>query len=156
MFDSNAIDPILDEPHLHHLELLNDLSARGLMEIVTTHVQADELAATLRTKPERGKSLLDVYTRLTKTVVPTTAAIWDKSNWDESSWGAGVGTLRIEDIMKTNPNDAEDALIAVTADTHADIFVCNEKDLPNRIKGKGMALEVLPFGVFIERMKKLS
>jgi len=55
-FNSKAIDPILNEPQPHHLELVNDLSDRGLIEIVTTHVQAAELAAILRISPSAAKA----------------------------------------------------------------------------------------------------
>lgn len=154
MLDSNIFDKLLADPGA--VRVLNALTKRKLIVILTTHVQADELAAVPGTKAALRASLLAVYARLEMTEIPTSGAVFGVSKWDQSMWGDGSGTLRISDIMRTNPKDAEDALIAITADANADIFVTAEtKDLPNRIKARGTALQVLGYEDFMARMRAL-
>jgi len=155
MLDTNIFDKLLADPGA--INVLNDLTKRSLVVILTTHVQADELAAIPDVNAARRVSLEAVYRQLDMTEIPTSGAIWGVSRFDRSMWGDGSGSLRIGDIMRSNPKDAEDALIAITAAASADIFVTAEtKELPNRIKAKGTALEVLSFEEFMARMRALS
>jgi predicted nucleic acid-binding protein len=153
MLDSNAFDQFLifDDA----VDALNDLTRRGLLVIVTTHVQRDELGAITR-DPEKRVKLLAIMDRLVMTEVPTDGGIWGTSKWGASKWGDGTGTLRISDIMTTNPKHAEDALIAITAGAEADLLVTEERDLPNKIKRKTDRPEVLTFAQFMERMRTLA
>jgi hypothetical protein len=119
-------------------------------------VQRDELAET----PEsRRAQLLAVHDRLVMTHVATEAAIWDVSKWGHAKFGDGAGgpsTLRIGDIMTTNPKDAQDALIAVTTGAAVDILVTDERTLPKRIQRNTDRPEVLTFAQFMERMRALG
>jgi hypothetical protein len=151
MLDSNGFDHLLVIEDA--VDVLNDLTHRGRLVLMTTHVQRDELAAT--PEPKRAQ-LLAAYDRLVMTQVPTAGAIWDVSKWDQAKWGDGNGTLRIGDIMTTNPKDAEDALIAITAAADADILVTDEHELPKRIKRKTDRPEVLTFAQFLEHMRALG
>jgi hypothetical protein len=153
--DSNCFDPFLEIDDA--VDVLNDLTRRGLLVMITTHVQRDELAA-LDRNPERRAKLLAVYDQLVMTEVPTAGALFGVSQFGGAIFGdGGTGPLQIGDIMTTNPADAEDALIAITAAVHADILVTNEvKKLPKRIKRKTDRLEVLPFEEFLERMRALK
>jgi hypothetical protein len=154
MLDSNAFDKLLlvDDA----IDVLNDLTQRGRLVILTTHVQRDELTET----PEpRRTELLAAYDRLVMSEVPTAGAIFGVSKFGQAKFGDGgtdPDSLRIGDIMTTNPKDAEDALIAVTAGAEVDVFITEEiGKFPNRIKRKTDRPEVLNVAQFLERVRSL-
>jgi hypothetical protein len=151
MLDSNGFDHLLVIADA--VDVLNELTRRGRLLMITTHVQRNELAQT--PEPRRAK-LLSAYDRLAMTEVPTDGGIWGVSEWDNFKWGDGTGSLRIGDIMTTNPKDAQDALIAITAAADANILVTDEHDLPKKIKRKTDRPEVLTFAQFLERMRGLA
>ena len=154
MLDTNIFDELLADPGSQ--QVLNDLIKRNVIVILTTHVQADEIAATPDSRAGHRVALQAMYARLQMTEIATSGAVWDVSKWNRSRWGDGAGGLRIGDIMRSNPEDAEDALIAITADANADVFVTAEtKDLPKRIRARGTALKVLDFSAFVAWMRAL-
>jgi predicted nucleic acid-binding protein len=148
MIDTNIFDAILEAPT--SVALLNDLTNRGKLVIMVTHVQADEIAAMSEVKREKREALQNLAAGLITTTLPTSGAIWGVTKW-----GQGTDELRIGDIMRSNPKDAQDALIAITAAAHADVLVTNEEALPRRIRAKGATLEVLNFAHFLERARAL-
>ena len=113
MLDTNVFDEVLDHPCT--LQLLNGLTERNLIVILTTHVQADEIAAIPDAKRERRAAIEAVYAQLIMTEISTSGAICGISKVGLSSLGDGSGSLCIGDIMRSNTRDAEDALIAITA-----------------------------------------
>ncbi len=82
--------------------------------------------------------------------------VYGPSKFGGAIYGHGTGSVHIDHIMSSNPKDAEDALIGITADANADILVTNEKDLRKRIQAQKPALEVLCFDEFIVRMRSLE
>jgi predicted nucleic acid-binding protein len=153
MIDTNIFDAILEAPT--SVALLNDLTNRGKLVIMVTHVQADEIAAMSEAKREKREALQNIAGELITTTLPTSGAIWGVTKWGQGMFGDGTDELRIGDIMRSNSKDAQDALIAITAAAHADVLVTNEEALPRRIRAKGATLEVLNFEHFLERVRAL-
>ncbi|MGA2392715.1 MAG: hypothetical protein ABSH03_05090 [Candidatus Lustribacter sp.] len=86
--------------------------------------------------------------------IPTSAAIWDVSKFGQAKWGGGAGPVTVGDVLKGNPKDAEDALIAATASVEADVFVTNDGNLTNRVLACGSTLQVWDPARFIAYAKR--
>lgn len=157
VLDSNVFTERLETSGM--VEILNGLTVQEKIVIYTTHVQADEIDAMSDSEnpetQERAPRVRAIYDQLIKTVIPTDGMIWGVSKWGAGNWGDGSGDIRIGDIMTSNPEDAEDALIGITAAVNADILVANDKKLTKRLDAKKTALEVLCFDRFVERMRSV-
>lgn len=142
MLDSNVYDEVIAVPRF--TDRLRAAIASGDIQIVTTHVQRDELSE-IR-DPVKLAATLDVP----GTVTATAGAAWNVSQWDQARWDEGTGDIVYTDIFKSNPRDIEDALIAITAASEADVLVTQEKTLPKRIAATGSKLVVWNF----DRLKR--
>ena len=143
MLDSNVHDLVVADQAV--LTAVKQRIADGLLTLVSTHVQRDELS--LAPEPKR-EALLAVYGIAEK--VSTAGAVWDVSKWDESSWGSDAVKASIVAHMAGNAKHAEDALIAATAADEADVFVTNETRLASRIKRAGFAIKVWTWSEFAD------
>ena len=138
MLDSNVHDEVIAVPGF--ADRLRVAIATGHIQIVTTHIQQDELARI--PVPAKRAAALDVP----GTVTATAGAVWDVSPWDQARWGEGQGEIKYTDIFKGNPRDIEDALIVITAASEADVLVTQEKGkLPKRILVTNTKLVVWDF-----------
>jgi predicted nucleic acid-binding protein len=143
MLDSNVHDLIVADKAAK-AAILKRL-ADGLLKLVSTHVQRDELSQA--PSPKRD-ALLAIYEL--NDVVQTTGAVWDVSHWDQSTYGSDEVNASIEALMAGNPNHAEDALIAATAAGQVEVLVTNETRLASKIQRAGFAVNVWSWGQFVE------
>ena len=147
MLDTNVFNHVLDGKV--------DASQLVGKDLVTTHVQHDELQ---KTKDEtRRRSLLAVFQELTpdqavtasavadvsvadgasasgSQIVPTESMVWDVSNWDQAKWGADDGIFEamrseLDALNKRKKNNAHDILIAETAVKNGWNLVTSDSDL---------------------------
>jgi hypothetical protein len=132
--DSNAIDPLIDLPGAY--EAVRAAVDTGQLELLYTHVNIDELAATQ--DPERRSHLLLVLVDLGR-LVPTGAFALDVSRLGFARLYDDVDV--IEALRSGNVDHTRDALIAVTAIYEASALVTNEKRLTARARDRG--IEVL-------------
>ena len=102
-------------------------------------VQEDEINRT--SDLAKREALLDAYTKL-GTKVPTGAAISNVSKFGESKFGAGAGDVTADDVTTPARNHSEDALLAATAATEADVFVTEDDRLKRRIEAKNPRVQV--------------
>jgi predicted nucleic acid-binding protein len=143
MLDSNVHDEVIAVPGF--VDRMRVAIATGHIEIVTTHIQKDELARI--PDPFKRVATLDVP----GTITSTAGAVWGVSRWDQARYGEGTSDIKYTDIFKGNSRDIEDALIAITAASEADVLVTQEKKtLVNRILVAGSKLAVWDF----ERLRR--
>ena len=106
----------------------------GLIELVTTHVQKDQLSKTQ--DPQKREALLSIFMDTCSQQTPTAAFVWDVSNWDQAEWPDEDATSFFEQTLgRTVPGHkghSTDALLAVTAFAKADMFVTDDRKLFKR------------------------
>ena len=126
MLDTNAFNCALDsgiDPKA--------LSSRGPLYV--THVQLNELQ---KTKKPVGRldQLLSVFGSVEQESIPTSAAIWDVSEYGAAEYGSAGGAYdamlaRLDQLNGGKRGNARDILIAVTALKHRYTLVTEDKDL---------------------------
>lgn len=138
MLDSNVYDEVIAVSGF--ADRLRAAIETGHIDIVTTPIQRDELGRI--PDPAKRAATLDVP----GTVISTAGAVWGVSRFDQARYGKGDGDIVYTDIFKGNPRDIEDALIAITAASEADVLVTQEKGkLPKRILAARSKLTVWDF-----------
>jgi hypothetical protein len=153
------LDSMIYDKLAEHDECRNLLIRRceqGLVEVLVTHIQADQLEKT--PDPEGRELLLATAQVVRSTRIPTDGAVWDLSKWGESRWGGGTGDIRIDDITGGNTKHYPDGLLAATAAAEADIFVTeeNERRLPGKIRRHRSRLKVKSFFEFYDFLRSLE
>ncbi|WP_143279005.1 hypothetical protein [Bradyrhizobium sp. C9] len=148
MLDSNVYDLLLENSAL--FEQVDRAVRAGQLDLLTTHVQLDELS--LIKDQAKREAVLELAITFVK--VPTAGAVWDVSKWDDASWGDDTG--RLDAMIGGNPKHAEDALIAATADAEAEVLVTNETRLPGRVKRFGFTVKVWSPNQFSEWLRSLT
>lgn len=151
MFDTNIYDALVADTAT--FQKLIGLIDRGEIQIITTHIQDDELPERIKEAfhieeeeiPTSGfvigvsrigqAKLGHTKSRLKEENLPTAGAVWGVSKWGESKWGDGSQSgISLDDIATATGNHIEDALIATTASENCDIFVTNDARLFKRLK----------------------
>ena len=132
MLDSNAFDGLaLDDVVRANIESLITV---GVVELVITHVQADELNKT--PDDDLRRRLL----RLTVTATYTAGFVIGLSRVDMAAIGRDVENAIFEAVVAGNPaKHAEDALILLTARREGIPVVTNEKRLPKQCRLHGVS-----------------
>lgn len=165
MLDTNIYDKLDSDAAVN--ESLKKLIRDKKIQLVTTHIQEDELAMApevIGAESEKiptegfilGVSRLGQATLgdgSTTKKIPTAGAVWGVSKWGEATWGDGSGRgLSVDDIKTDKGNHAKDALIATTASHHADYLITEDKRLLKKMKQLPAKCVVLDF----EGLKKLK
>lgn len=120
LLDSNAYDPIVDNPSLYRSV---DAACRaGRIELLLTHVQSDELMRI--PDPDRRRLALS----LPHVVAATYGMILDVSRLGMARLGEPE---RIEAIRNHSVRHSRDALLASTAQKEGAVLVTNERRLTN-------------------------
>jgi predicted nucleic acid-binding protein len=127
LLDSMIHDFLVEAPQ--RMSALTKLVERGDVELVSTHIQADEIART--PDAEKRERLQRVPTRPT----PTAGIVLDVSRLDMSAF-ADAGP--IEAVRRGNPKHTEDALIAATALREDLVLVTNDHVLSRRATDLGV------------------
>ena len=141
--------------------LLRRVCNDGLIELVTSHVQEDQLSKTR--DPQKRKALLSIFANTCSQQTPTAAAAFDVSKWDQAEW---PNQERIDFFEKTlasttasHKGHANDALLAVTAFAKADVFVTDDPKLLKRtgtaVNATGGKLRVLSYKEFMKELETL-
>lgn len=156
--DTNVYDKLDSDVAVN--ESLKKLIRDERIELITTHIQEDELAMApeiIGVESEKiptegfilGVSRLGEATLgdgSTTKKLPTAGAVWGVSKWGESTWGDGSGQgISVDDIKTDKGNHAKDALIATTATHHADYLITEDKRLLKKMKRLSIKCVVLDF-----------
>jgi predicted nucleic acid-binding protein len=133
MLDTNEYDKLLAAPHVY--DRLLALLAEGKIELLATHIQKDEIMAVEDTiKKARLQALLS-----RARMIATRGSVFGVSRFDQSRFGRDedhklIEHKLIEHIRRSRwDRDTEDALIAATAATDADVLVTDDESLMRRL-----------------------
>ena len=140
MLDTNIHDEIIATRGMP--ELLARLHTAGVLDILKTHIQEDEISEI----PDIEKRLL--IRQIAGEKVISDGSIFGVSRFGESTFGSGSDPVKVETVQRGNPKHAEDSLIASTAEVKADVFVTNDKQLARRIASTGTNLVVWDYAQF--------
>lgn len=144
-FDSHIVDAIGATPGL--LSAIQRAYRAGALELVTTHIQSDELAEI--TDPDKRARLLAIYNALPTSWVPTDGFVLGYSRLDMARLGGGEWTgVSIDDLDSPHRKHRRDALIGTTAAGEADVLVTNDRRLARRMRGASAPCEIWGFDQF--------
>jgi predicted nucleic acid-binding protein len=143
LLDTNAFNRSLDlniDP--------STITRRGA--VFVTHIQVNELSATRRT--DRQLALLEILQKIDPARVPTSAAVWNLSEWGGAEWGDANGLYQpllaaLNERNGAKSNNPQDALIGVTAISRGLTLVTNDADLAATVREMGG--DVMSFEAFI-------
>jgi predicted nucleic acid-binding protein len=142
--DTMIFDKIADEPGA--AALVGGLVEHRAIELLVTHVQMDQIAAI----PDEGRRK-QLLSRVPCRVVPTHGAIWDVSKWDMARYTSEPVERDIAGIQ--GRNNAEDALIGVTAKWDGATLVTEDRTFARDASALGIA--VLTWPQFIARLRAI-
>lgn len=150
MLDSMIFDKIIDNEKLK-IKILG-LKHRNQIRILITHIQNDQLNKTPDVK-KRGK-LRDCADEICETI-PTCGLVWGTSKWGGARWGSERDNEDFEKIQRGNQSHTADALIAVSAQSDADILVTEDGTLTLRFINQKTNKEVWNYQRFLEYIESL-
>jgi len=142
MLDTNALSYIAEE---NLMQKIKELASNGIIEILVTHAQMDEVDAT--PDVEKAKKMLEIPAK----IIPTDGFILDVSRLGQAKFCDEND--RIEELRANSrkPNPSRDALIGITAIKNLDFFVTDDKKLRRRITKIGFSNKLLSFHNFKKR-----
>ena len=152
MLDTNQYDRVVAAPKTY--DRLLRLLSEGKIELLTTHIQRDEIMAV----EEPGKKAqLEALLALAR-LIATRGAIFDLSRFDLARFGDNEDHSLIEHIRGSGwKTKSKDALIAATAAKDADVFVTDDKSLARRLNSyPGRRCEVIDFEGLKRRLADLA
>lgn len=141
MLDTMIYDMIITVPDL--VDHINNLFAKGMITILCTHIQDDQLA-----------KIPDDYrrteiSRIKRQHVTTAGAVYGVSKYGGARYGNGSSSgINIDQIRSPSKHHTKDALIATTAAQEADVLVTEDRRFANRVKVNSVPCEVWIFEQF--------
>jgi len=151
MLDTMEYDKLLNAPKTY--ERLLKLQSEGKIELLTTHIQRDEILA-IGDVGKRGRlEVLLVHARL----LGTRGAIFDVSRFGLARFGDAEDHALIEHIRGAGwERKSKDALIVATAVKDANVFVTDDKPLTRRLKSyPSVKCDIINFEEFERRLANL-
>jgi predicted nucleic acid-binding protein len=143
--DSNIFNKIVNEPGA--FALVTRLVRRGAIELLVTHVQIDQIAATR--DEERRKKLLRVVPLCRE--VPTHGLIYGVSKYGKARYTSEPVSRDVAAIQRRNK--AKDALIGATAKWDGATLVTEDRKFHEDASGLGIA--VLWWSEFIAHLRAI-
>jgi len=141
MLDTMIFDELVADPPT--LDRVRSLVEDGRLTILLTHIQRDQLAR-ISDDDKRAKVLA-----IPAIQVNTRGLVFDTSRWDQADFGDDATNTAIDEIKNGGPQHAADALIAATADGHADMLVTNDRRLANRVRRSPLSVRVVGYGEWV-------
>lgn len=139
MIDSNIYDKIAED----NLQgKITALCRRGSIEVLTTHIQLDELSNVL---DDHYRSQLR---SVEASCVPTDVIAWDVSRWDECKWGNRAANSLFTELKGDKSKRIRDAIIGTTAENIADIIVTEDVSFSNGLRRVAPNVEVYRYSAF--------
>ena len=152
MLDTNEYDRLLAAPETY--DRLLGLLSEGKIELLSTHVQRDEIMAVDDAAKKVRLEALLAHARL----IATQGAILDVSKVGLARLGNDEDHNLIEHVRgEAWQRKSKDALIAATASKDADALVTDDKRLARRLKNHpDTRCEVIDFEEFERRLVDLT
>jgi predicted nucleic acid-binding protein len=148
MFDTMEFDKLLENAATW--EKLLRLVTEGRIELLTTHIQRDEIMAT-RDEAKRAR-LMSLFTNAH--LIRTKGVVVGISRFGEARLGSDEDHKLIDDIRGNRwDRDTEDSLIAATASGEADTLVTDDWRFIQRLGNAGGRCDVIKFSEFQRRLE---
>lgn len=139
MFDSNIFDKIIEEDRL--IEKLKLLTKNGKIEILTTHIQEDEIKKT--PDKEKREKLVKLFSSIPIKGLPTSGFVIGISKIGRTLLGGALLSRNV------GPKRVKDSIIGATTSSDADVLVTEDKPFKNLVKRKAPNIEVWDFKDFL-------
>jgi hypothetical protein len=103
VLDSNVYDRLLLRPDV--VGKIQRLIDWRRIELLTTHIQRDQVSAVSGADPERAAALLALFDSLERVSVKVPLGIFvlDVSRWDEARWSGTDEAAEFEANLRTRP-----------------------------------------------------
>jgi predicted nucleic acid-binding protein len=150
MFDTMEYDKLLESPATYE-KLLHLITERRI-EMLTTHIQRDEITAT----PDEAKRtrLMSLFTNARP--IGTRGVVLDISGVDEARIGGDEDHKLVNDVRGNRwDRDTKDSLIAATASNDADMLVTDDRRFVQRLRDAHVRCEVIGFTEFQKRLERM-
>ena len=145
MIDTNIFDRILDSGEVAKV---NELSERGHLEILTTHIQEDEIDSI---PDERRKTQLK---RIHRNLAPTDGGVYGISRIGMATVGNGTAGVKLDDIDTKERKHVRDSLRATSGARFADVLVTDDKRLYNKMSELNHSCTIWKSTEFLEFIKR--
>lgn len=148
MFDTMEYDKLLENAATW--EKLLRLVTEGRIELLTTHIQRDEIMAT--PDEARRARLMSLFTNAH--LIGTRGVVVGTSRSGEARLGSDEDH-ELTDYVRGNrwDRDTEDSLIAATASGEADTLVTDDRRFIQRLRNAGVRCDVIEFSEFQRRLE---
>jgi hypothetical protein len=153
MIDTNIVHALSSDPDT--LLMVTKLQASGMVQLLITHLQTDQLSKAPQHIRKTAKTL-DLM------IINTNGWVWDVSKWDQSDWADETmlkRLARVQGIKKRTSKQWADTLISVTAASGADVYVTNDRQARNAAKrivlDDGLRLKVWSYADFVGHVETL-
>jgi predicted nucleic acid-binding protein len=134
LFDGNVLDWLYKQPA--ELRTVREALEEGRLRLVSTHILDDEAGASTDPKVLAFKPALAREVEGER--LPTRGFVFDISRFDQAALFSEPDADLFDTLSVENPNNAEDALLALTADREGAVLVTEDKDLRKRAKRHGI------------------
>jgi predicted nucleic acid-binding protein len=150
--DSNIHDVLAADLKLKRL--VDQAQADALIDVMTTHIQFDELAA-VPAERDIGQT-----GSLTANRILTEVFVLDHSRLGEARLGSETSNAAFMELQGNSFKNTNDAIIGATALAHTDILVTNDVRFTNRFRKLAGSVQVMSskeFGEYlVERQASAS
>ena len=131
ILDGNCFDFLAKNPE--DLRAISIARASSLIEIIGTHVEADEMRRVEKADPEYAAELSNIRDSLSIRRVPASGFVIEINKLNEATLFEWDEIDDFVEMTNDNPRHAEDALLVRTARTENAILVTEEKKRLPRI-----------------------
>ena len=137
MLDTNVVDELVADSTL--VSRLREAVGAGVVELLITHVQIDEVLNMGPFKRAKREALIQLLTALPAKRVPTYGFVLDLSRLDNAMLASESHAATFLQMTGGNTRHNEDALIVLTAAWFfADVVSENIKDVPRMAERVGL------------------
>ncbi len=138
MIDTNVVDELVVDSEL--VDLLRRAAEAGVVEVLVTHVQIDEVLNMGPNKRAKRDALVQLLATLPARRVPTYGVVVDLSRIDNALFASDRHAEMFLEMTGGNTRHNEDALIVLTAAWFfADVVSENIRDVPGMAAHVGLS-----------------
>ena len=152
LLDGNCFDYLANNPH--DLKVILNAKAYSLIDLIGTHIEADELMRTQKSKPKYASELARIRDSLTIRKVQASGFVHDLSKLNEATLFGWDEIDEFVQMTNDNPKHAEDVLLVRSARKENAVLVTEEKSRLPRIAGE-MKVKVINTSELAEICRKL-
>lgn len=152
LLDANCFDYLAKNPD--DLRVISNAKAYSLIDLIGTHIEADELIRTQKSKPEYARELAKIRDSLTIRKVLASGFVHELSKLNEATLFGWDEIDEFVQMTNDNPKHAEDVLLVRSARRENAVLVTEEKFRLPRI-AREMRVKVINTSALAEICRQL-